>query len=79
MRYPLLDVFLTTLFFFPWIVWIMLFFRVIGDILGTVRSAAPARRVGFLACHPALPGSAGIHCRARGEMAERQERRNVRM
>lgn len=32
MDYPLLDVFLTMLWFFLWIMWIMLLFRVIVDI-----------------------------------------------
>jgi putative oligomerization/nucleic acid binding protein/phospholipase D-like protein len=32
MDYPLLDVFLTMLWFFLWIMWFMLLFRVIGDI-----------------------------------------------
>jgi hypothetical protein len=30
--YPLLDIFLTTLFVFGWILWIMLLFWIIGDI-----------------------------------------------
>lgn len=32
MDYPLLNVFLTMLWFFVWILWLMLLFRVIGDI-----------------------------------------------
>ncbi|MGW1956443.1 SHOCT domain-containing protein [Streptomyces sp. NPDC001920] len=32
MDYPLLDVFLTMLWFFLWIMWIMLLFRVITDV-----------------------------------------------
>lgn len=32
MDYPLLDVFLTMLWFFLWIMWIMLLFRVIVDV-----------------------------------------------
>jgi hypothetical protein len=30
--YPLLDIFLTTLYFFGWVLWIMLMFWIIGDI-----------------------------------------------
>ncbi|WP_369169072.1 SHOCT domain-containing protein [Streptomyces sp. R28] len=32
MDYPLLNVFLTMLWFFLWIMWLMLLFRVVGDI-----------------------------------------------
>lgn len=32
MDYPLLNVFLTMLWFFVWILWLMLLFRVVGDI-----------------------------------------------
>lgn len=32
MNYPLLNVFLTMLWFFLWIMWLFLLFRVIGDI-----------------------------------------------
>ncbi len=32
MDYPLLDVFLTMLWFFLWIMWLMLLFRVVADI-----------------------------------------------
>jgi hypothetical protein len=32
MNYPLLDVFLTMLWFFLWILWIFLLFRVFGDL-----------------------------------------------
>ncbi|MGW3115834.1 SHOCT domain-containing protein [Streptomyces sp. NPDC001107] len=32
MDYPLLDAFLTMLWFFVWILWLMLLFRVIGDV-----------------------------------------------
>ncbi|MFI6009212.1 SHOCT domain-containing protein [Streptomyces sp. NPDC051243] len=32
MDYPLLDVFLTMLWFFLWIMWFMLLFRVVGDV-----------------------------------------------
>jgi hypothetical protein len=32
MDYPLLNVFLTMLWFFLWIMWFMLLFRVIGDV-----------------------------------------------
>ncbi|WP_165495256.1 SHOCT domain-containing protein [Actinomadura roseirufa] len=32
MDYPLLNAFLTMMWFFLWILWIMLLFRVIGDI-----------------------------------------------
>ncbi|MFF4804406.1 SHOCT domain-containing protein [Streptomyces sp. NPDC001351] len=32
MDYPLLNVFLTMLWFFVWILWLMLLFRVIGDV-----------------------------------------------
>jgi type VI protein secretion system component VasK len=30
--YPLMGIFLSTLWFFLWVIWIMLLFRVIGDI-----------------------------------------------
>ncbi len=30
--YPLLDIFLTTMWFFLWILWFMLLFRVFGDL-----------------------------------------------
>lgn len=32
MNYPLLNVFLTTMWFFLWVLWIMLLFRVFGDL-----------------------------------------------
>ena len=32
MNYPLLNVFLTTMWFFLWILWFMLLFRVFGDL-----------------------------------------------
>ncbi|GAA2153588.1 SHOCT domain-containing protein [Kitasatospora kazusensis] len=33
MNYPLLDIFWTMLWFFMWIIWIMLLFRIIADII----------------------------------------------
>lgn len=32
MNYPLLNVFLTTMWFFLWVLWIMLLFRIFGDL-----------------------------------------------
>lgn len=32
MNYPLLDIFLTTMWFFLWVMWIMLLFRVFADL-----------------------------------------------
>jgi hypothetical protein len=46
MDYPLLDVFLTMLWFFLWIMWIMLLVRVVMDFSATTRSAAGRRRAG---------------------------------
>ena len=47
MSYPLLDVFLTMLWFFLWVLWIYLLVMVIADIFKAGTSAAGARPAGW--------------------------------
>lgn len=80
MQYPLLDVFLTMLFFFLWVVWIILLVRVIGDIFRN-RDLSGAGKAGWLFLAIILPflGVLAYLIAHGGEMAEREEHRYTRV
>lgn len=80
MQYPLLNIFLTMLFFFLWVVWIILLFKVIGDIFRN-RALSGAGKAGWLFLAIILPflGVLVYLIAHGGEMAERQEHRDKRM
>jgi hypothetical protein len=73
MSYPLLDVFLTMVFFFLWILWIYLLVRVIADIFRS-RDIGGWGKAGWLAFVIFLPflGVFGYLIARGGEMADRE-------
>ncbi|GAA3772043.1 SHOCT domain-containing protein [Streptomyces coacervatus] len=76
MDYPLLDVFLTMLWFFLWIMWFMLLFRVFGDVFrdDTLSGWAKAGWTLFVCVLPFLGIFVYLIARGRG-MGEREMRR----
>ncbi|CAM5367500.1 hypothetical protein SALBM135S_08522 [Streptomyces alboniger] len=54
MDYPLLNVFLTMLWFFLWVMWLVLLFRIIGDIFRSADFGGWAK-TGWLLCVIVLP------------------------
>jgi len=73
MSYPLLDVFLTMMFFFLWVLWIYLLVRVIADIFRS-RDIGGWGKAGWLAFVIFLPflGVFGYLIARGGEMADRE-------
>jgi hypothetical protein len=73
MSYPLLDVFLTMVFFFLWVLWIYLLVRVIADIFRS-RDIGGWGKAGWLAFVIFLPflGVFGYLIARGGEMADRE-------
>jgi hypothetical protein len=76
MSYPLLDVFLTMMFFFLWVLWIYLLVRVIADIFRS-RDIGGWGKAGWLAFVIFLPflGVFGYLIARGGEMADRESGR----
>ncbi|MCD9874833.1 SHOCT domain-containing protein [Streptomyces guryensis] len=76
MDYPLLDVFLTMLWFFLWILWFMLLFRVIGDVFrdDTLSGWGKAGWTLLVCALPYLGVLVYLIARGRG-MGEREMRR----
>jgi putative oligomerization/nucleic acid binding protein/phospholipase D-like protein len=74
MSYPLLDVFLTMLWFFLWVLWIYLLVMVIADIFRS-RDIGGWGKAGWLAFVILLPflGVFGYLIARGGEMADRKE------
>jgi hypothetical protein len=74
MSYPLLDVFLTMLWFFLWVLWIYLLVMVIADIFRS-RDIGGWGKAGWLAFVILLPflGVFGYLIGRGGEMADRKE------
>jgi hypothetical protein len=52
--YPLMDVFLSILFFCCWVLWLMLLFWIVWDIFGS-RDLGGWAKAGWLACVVLLP------------------------
>jgi putative oligomerization/nucleic acid binding protein/phospholipase D-like protein len=78
MNYPLLNVFLTTMWVFLWILWIMLLFRIFGDIFRD-RELGGWAKAGwsvFVIVLPFLGVFVYLIARGRG-MAERAAARQV--
>jgi hypothetical protein len=73
MSYPLLDVFLTMMFFFLWVLWIYLLVKVIADIFRS-RDIGGWGKAGWLAFVIFLPflGVFGYLIARGGEMADRE-------
>jgi hypothetical protein len=73
MSYPLLDAFLTMMFFFLWVLWIYLLVRVIGDIFRS-RDIGGWAKAGWLAFVIVLPflGVFGYLIARGGDMADRE-------
>lgn len=73
MSYPLLDVFLTMMWFFLWVLWIYLLVRVITDIFRS-RDLGGGGKAGWLAFAIVLPFlGVFVYLIARGgDMADRQ-------
>ncbi|MEZ0093869.1 SHOCT domain-containing protein [Streptacidiphilus sp. EB129] len=73
MNYPLLDIFLTTMWFFLFVLWIMLLFRVFGDLFhdDTVGGWGKAGWSVFLIFLPFLGVFVYLIARGKG-MGERQ-------
>jgi hypothetical protein len=46
--YPLLDIFLSTLYFFGWVLWILLLFWIIGDIFRSHDLSGPGKAAWLL-------------------------------
>ena len=76
MSYPLLDVFLTMMFFFLWVLWIYLLVRVITDIFRS-RDIGGWGKAGWLAFVIFLPflGVFGYLIARGGDMADRESGR----
>jgi hypothetical protein len=76
MSYPLLDVFLTMMWFFLWVLWIYLLVRVIGDIFRG-RDISGWGKAGWLAFVILLPFlGVFVYLIARGtDMADRESDR----
>ncbi|MBQ0864689.1 PLDc N-terminal domain-containing protein [Streptomyces sp. B15] len=80
MDFPLLSIFLTMLFFFLWIVWLILLFKIIGDIFRS-HDLGGGAKAGWLLLVLILP-FVGVfaYLIARGDsMAERHERPTARL
>jgi hypothetical protein len=73
MSYPLLDAFLTMMFFFLWVLWIYLLVKVIADIFRS-RDIGGWGKAGWLAFVIFLPflGVFGYLIARGGEMADRE-------
>lgn len=73
MNYPLLDIFLSTMWFFLWILWFFLLFRVFGDLMrdSGLGGWAKAGWCVFVIVLPYLGVFVYLIIRGRG-MAERQ-------
>ncbi|MFD5462748.1 SHOCT domain-containing protein [Kitasatospora sp. NPDC127059] len=73
MDYPLLDIFLTTMWFFLWVLWIMLLFRVFADLFrdDTVNGWGKAGWSVFLIVLPFLGVFVYLIARGKG-MGERE-------
>jgi hypothetical protein len=52
--YPLLDIFLSTLYFFGWVLWLLLMFWIIGDIFRS-RDLSGAAKAAWLIIVIILP------------------------
>jgi hypothetical protein len=78
MNYPLLDVFLSTMWFFLWILWFFLLFRVFGDLLrdGEIGGWAKAAWCVFVILLPFLGVFVYLIVRGR-RMAEREADRQA--
>ncbi|WP_234329780.1 SHOCT domain-containing protein [Streptomyces viridochromogenes] len=79
MDYPLLNAFLTMLWFFLWVMWFVLLFRVIGDIFrdDTMSGGAKAGWTVFVCVLPFLGVFVYLMARGRG-MGERDMRQMQR-
>ncbi|MEY9991025.1 putative membrane protein [Streptomyces sp. V4I8] len=79
MDYPLLNAFLTMLWFFLWVMWFVLLFRVIGDIFrdDTLGGGAKAGWTVFVCVLPFLGVFVYLMARGRG-MGERDVRQMQR-
>jgi len=76
-NYPLLNVFFTTMWFFLWVLWFFLLFRIIGDLFrdSTLGGWAKAGWAAFVIVLPFL--GVLIYLVARGQgMAEREQERS---
>lgn len=73
MNYPVLDIFLTTMWIFLWILWFFLLFRVVGDLFRD-RSVGGWAKAGWLVFLIVLPFlGVLVYLIARGKgMAERE-------